>query len=111
MNTKIKFTYKEKDYVLEYNRYSIKVMEKQGFNAEKFTEQPMTMVELAFEGAFLKNHAKITKAEVEEIYNLFANKRDLVNQLIVMIQQTYSTLFENDENEGDASKNIEWKVD
>lgn len=108
MNKKIEFTYKGKDYVLEYNRNAIRLMESQGFNADKFTEQPMTMVELAFEGAFVKNHAKTTRAEVEEIYSLFKNKRDLINQLIVMIQETYSTLF--DDNEEDDSKNIEWKI-
>jgi hypothetical protein len=109
MSAKIKFKYKDKDYTLEYNRYAIKVIEKQGFNAEKFTEQPMTMVELAFEGAFIMNHAKITTAEVEEIYSLFKNKRALINQLIVMIQEAYSTLF--DEDEEDNSKNIDWKAE
>lgn len=108
MNKKIEFTYKGKDYVLEYNRNAIRLMESQGFNADKFTEQPITMVELAFEGAFVKNHAKTTRAEVEEIYSLFKNKRELINQLIVMIQETYSTLF--DDNEEDDSKNIDWKV-
>lgn len=108
MSTKIEFNYKNKDYTLEYNRDAIKLIEKQGFNAEKFTEQPATMVELAFEGSFIKNHAKTTRAEVEEIYSLFKNKRELINQLIIMIQETYSTLF--DENEEDDSKNIEWKV-
>lgn len=108
MSTKIEFNYKNKDYTLEYNRDAIKLMERQGFNAEKFTEQPMTMVELAFEGSFIKNHSKTTKAEVEEIYSLFKNKRELINQLIIMIQETYSTLF--DDNEEDDSKNIEWKV-
>lgn len=108
MSTKIEFSYNNKDYTLEYNRDAIRLMEKQGFNAEKFTEQPMTMIELAFEGAFIKNHAKTTRAEVEEIYALFKNKRGLINQLVVMIQETYSTLF--DDNEEDESKNIEWKV-
>lgn len=108
MSTKIQFKYKNKDYTLEYNRYAIKIMEKQGFNAEKFTEQPMTMVELAFEGSFIMNHPKTTTAEVEEIYSLFKNKRELINQLIVMIQEAYSTLF--DDNEEDDSKNIDWKV-
>lgn len=108
MSTKIEFKYKEKNYTLEYNRDSIRIMEKQGFNAEKFTEQPMTMVELAFEGSFIMNHPKTTRAEVQEIYSLFKNKRALMNQLLVMIQETYSTLFED--NEEDDSKNIEWKV-
>lgn len=109
MSKKIKFEYNKKEYVLEYNRYAIKIMEKQGFDAEAFTKQPMTMVEIAFEGAFIMHHSNVTKAEVQEIYDLFNNKMDLINQLIVMIQETYSSLFE--ENKKDDSKNIEWKAE
>lgn len=110
MSSTIKFNYENKDYVLEFNRNSIKTMEKQGFNLESFTEQPMTMVEIAFEGAFLKNHSNITKAKVEEIYGLFKNKKALIQQLIVMIQETYSALFDDDENGEDESKKIDWKI-
>lgn len=109
MSKKIKFKYNNKDYVLEYNRQSIKIMEKQGFDIDSFMKQPMTMVEIAFEGSFLMNHSNITKAEVQEIYDLFTNKTNLINQLIVMIQETYSSLFE--ENKEDTSKNIEWKAE
>ena len=108
MSKTIQFEYKGNNYVLEYNRYAIKMMEKQGFDADSFTKQPMTMIELAFEGAFIKNHSNTTKAEVEEIYDLFSNKKQLINQLIVMIQETYSTLFEDKKD--DNSKNIEWKI-
>lgn len=108
MSKNIKFKYKNKEYVLEYNRESIKLMEKQGFDLDSFTKQPMTMVELAFEGSFIKNHSKTTKAEVEEIFGLFSNKKALINQLIVMIQEAYYTLWED--NEEDASKNIKWEI-
>jgi hypothetical protein len=108
MGKTIEFKYKNTDYTLEYNRDAIKLMEKQGFDLESFTKHPMTMVDLAFEGSFLMHHAKITKKEVSEIYDLFTKKRDLVNQLIVMINETYSSLFED--NNEDDSKNIEWKI-
>ena len=112
MGKTIKFKYNNTDYVLEYNRMAIKYMEKEGFNAEKFAEQPMTMVDLAFEGAFIKNHSRITKAEVQEIFSLFKDKRNLINQLIIMIQETYSTLFDDTESDNeDESKKIEWKMD
>jgi hypothetical protein len=109
MSTKIEFSYKDKNYVLEYNRNAIKFIEKQGFNAEKISEQPATMIELAFTGAFLKNHAKLTQQEVDEIYGSIKNKQELNATLINMIRETYETLFEDSKDEDD-SKNIEWKI-
>lgn len=109
MGKKIGFNYEGKNYKLEYNRESIKLMEKQGFSVDKFVDQPFTMVELAFEGAFIMHHPKMTKAEANKIYQLFENKKELVNGLISMIQETYSSLFE--ESNDDESKKIEWKMD
>lgn len=109
MSTKIEFSYKGKEYTLEYNRMAIKFMESQGFNANKFDEQPMTMVDLAFTGAFIKNHQRISQQEIEEIYTLFKNKQELNATLVKMIRETYETLFDNNEDEDD-SKNIEWKI-
>lgn len=108
MSKKIEFDYEKEHYILEYNRNAIKTMEKQGFDAEAFAAKPMVMVELAFEGAFLKNHSKITKAKVDEIYNLFSNKKELIQQLIIMINESYEELLED--NKEESSKNIEWKI-
>lgn len=110
MSQKIEFNYAGKEYSLEYNRLAIKTMEKQGFELESFEKKPMTMVDIAFEGAFIKNHSNISKATVEEIYSLFKDKKALIKELIRMIQESYSTLFD-DENDGvDESKKIDWKI-
>jgi len=59
MSKKIEFEYEDKKYILEYNRDAIKIMEKQGFDLNSFTEKPMLMLDIAFQGAFIKNHRTI----------------------------------------------------
>lgn len=107
MNKKIEFDYKEKHYVLEYNRDAIMVMEKQGFDLDQYTSKPMTMISLAFQGAFIKNHRGVNGATVQEIFDNLGNKEKLSNQLIEMISETYSSLFEDNKSDG---KNISWKT-
>ena len=108
MSTKIEFNYEGKDYTLEYNRDSIRFIEKQGFDLNEFASKPMTMISLAFEGAFIKNHRNIKAATVKEIFDRFSKKEDLSDILATMISETYNTLFDSEEN--DDGKNIEWKA-
>ena len=56
MNKKIKLNYKDKEYILEYNRKTVSELENMGFIASEFANKPATMLPLAFRGAFLKNH-------------------------------------------------------
>lgn len=104
MNTKINFTYKDVPYTLEYNRDVIKTLEQAGFVASEFMKSPMTNLDLAFKGAFIKNHRKTSEKLIEEIYGAMKDKEKLVNTLITMIGECYNTLFDDENNEG----NIEW---
>lgn len=104
----IEFEYKDNKYVLEYNRESIRIMEKGGFDLQEFLKKPASNIDLAFQGAFLKNHRKIRASEIEEIFRLIKDKEQLTNTLIEMIQETYESLFETEESED--GKNIEWKM-
>ena len=61
MNKKIEFEDNGEKYVLEYNREAIKMMEARGFSVTELTTKPMTMLPLAFEGLFYKNHKKAKK--------------------------------------------------
>lgn len=108
MSKKIEFEYEDTKYCLEYNREAIKIMEKQGFDLNGFMAQPLNSIELAFEGAFIKNHRSIRASKVKEIYEALGQKRELANQLLDMISETYNTLFED--NQDETRKNIEWKT-
>lgn len=107
MNTKINLTYKDVPYVLEFDRMSIKSMESNGFVVDEFLDKPMRNIEMAFAGAFIKNHRKTNPNIIEEIYQKCPNKKQLVETLVIMIQETYEALF--DEPEGETG-NATWEV-
>lgn len=105
MNTKINLTYKGVKYTLEYNRMTVKMIESEGFDFEKFSSQLMTMIGLAFKGAFYKNHRKVSQNLVDEIYSECKNKEKLMETISKMISECYETLTE-EPSEGNA----EWEV-
>lgn len=107
MNTKINLTYKDVPYTLEYDRMSIKTMEASGFVIDEFLNKPMSNVELAFAGAFIKNHRKTNQATIDEIYQGCPDKKKLVTTLVTMVQETYEALF--DEPDGETG-NVTWEV-
>ena len=107
MNTKINLTYNNVQYVLEYDRATIKLLEANGLDINNFLEKPMNNIELAFAGAFVKNHRKVGQNIIDEIFKKCPDKTGLMNVLLKMIQESYDSLFdEPEENEGNAS----WEV-
>ena len=108
MNTKINLSYKDVPYTLEYDRMSIKTLEANGFVVEEFLKKPMSNIELAFAGAFIKHHRKTKQSVIDEIYAKTTQKQKLVETLVTMIQETYDSLF--DEPEGDEG-NVEWEIE
>lgn len=107
MNTKINLTYKDEKYCLEFNRETVKLLEKNGLSIEEFTKQPMNNVELVFSAAFMKNHPKTKQTLIDEIYESCPNKSNLIASLSAMIAECYESLFE--EPNGDEG-NASWEV-
>jgi hypothetical protein len=105
MNTKINLTYDGQDYTLEFDRMSIKMLENIGFDYDKFMEKPMTNVELAFTGAFVKNHPKVKQEVIEAIYEACPKKDELIGTLSLMINECYESLL----SEGDSGK-VTWET-
>ena len=108
MNKKIEFEDNGKKYVLEYNREAIEIMEKQGFSASEMVTKPMTMLPLAFQGLFYKNHKDVRKSFIDECYDRFSNKKELIEVIAEMISETYNTLT-SDAKE-DEKGNLDWKI-
>ena len=108
MNTKINLTYKGETYTLEYDRMSVKLLEANGFVLEEFLEKPMSNVEMAFSGAFIKNHKKVKQTTIDEIYKKLKGKKELIVQLQKMISECYESLLE--EPEEDDEGNATWEV-
>ena len=95
--SKIVLNYDKKDYVLEYNRQSVKVMEGQGFNLDEVTAKPMTMIPMLFSGAFIKNCKGTKRALIDEILDNIGDKTGMMNALLEMYAETLSTLTEDTE--------------
>lgn len=108
MNTKIEFEKEGQKYVLEYTRESVALMEKQGFTVEELTSKPMLMLPLAFQGLFYKNHRRVNKTFVDEVYDSFKNKEKLLETIAKMLDECYSSL--TDDNKDDDKGNIDWKI-
>lgn len=107
MNTQIILTHNGEKYVLEYNRMAIKLLEQNGFELEEFLKKPMTNIELAFTGAFYKNHSRVSQQTIDEIYKSCKDKTNLIATLGNMIRETYDSLLSDDE--GDEG-NTTWEV-
>lgn len=100
--SKITLNYLEKDYTLEYNRQSVRMMESQGFVLEQISEKPVTMIPMMFSGAFIKNHRGLKRAFIDEIFDEVADKSGLLNALMEMYAETLSSLTDENEVEGNA---------
>ena len=106
MNTKIKLTHNGQEYILEYDRMSVKLLESSGFVLDEFLEKPMSNIELAFTAAFVKNHKKTSQTTIDEIFAGLKDKTGLITMLSKMIRETYDALLEDGSDEG----NVEWEV-
>lgn len=105
MSKKIEFQYENQNYCLEYDRNSVKIIEQQGFDYKEFVKKPMSMNDIVFQGAFIKNHRNIKIAKIDEIFKHLKDSEGLISTLLEMIQDTYETLYSKDDE-----KNTEWKV-
>lgn len=101
----ITLNHEEKEYVLEYNRQSVKMMESQGFVLGEIASKPMTMIPLLFSGAFIKNCKGVKRSLIDEIYKGIADKGGLMEALLEMYTETLSSLTD-DSTEG----NVTWTL-
>ena len=108
MNTKINLTYKGEQYVLEYDRNSVKILENSCFVLNDFLQKPMLDVERVFAAAFIKNHKKTQQTTIDKIFAACPDKTTLIKTLGTMINETYDALLsdEDENSEGNAT----WEV-
>lgn len=101
----ITLTYNKKEYVLEYNRQSVRQMEAQGFNLDEITSKPVSMIPLLFAGAFIKNCKGTKRQVIDDIFAEIKDKSGLMEALIEMYAETITSLTDDNE-EG----NVEWTL-
>jgi hypothetical protein len=106
--SKINLTYGKTEYVLEYNRQSVKTMENQGFVLEELTKKPANMIPLLFAGAFIKNHSGkngVKRKVIDEIFDNIDNRTELMEALMEMYAETLGSL-----TEGSGEGNVSWAM-
>ena len=103
--SKIVLNHENKEYELEFNRQSVKMMESQGFVLDELTSKPMTMIPLLFSGAFIKNCKGTKRSVIDEIFDSIADKTGLMQALMEMYAETLSSLTD-DAGEG----NVTWTL-
>lgn len=99
----INFTYKDKDYTLEYTRKTLEKMEADGIDLTELDKKPVTILPKLFEYAFFANHKRMSKELIEEMFGLLTDKNEMYNKLSEMAMETLNTLFE-DSTEKNAIK-------
>jgi len=104
MAKQLTFTYKGKDYTLEFTRRTVRQMEDAGFIASDVAEKPMQILRL-FSGAFLAHHRSVKTDVIEEIYASLPNKDALISALIDMYNEPIEALMDEPTEE---SGNVEW---
>ena len=102
---KIALTHENKEYVLEYNRASVRQMEGQGFVLDEITSKPVTMIPMLFEGAFIKNCRGTKRKTISDIYDAIGDKTAFIEALMEMYVDTLSTLTEDN-----AEGNVSWAI-
>lgn len=70
-------------YILTFTAETVKILESRGFSLDAIKTQPMTMIPLLFEGAFLAKEANnVTSEQALEIYKMQKNKAGLLQKVI-----------------------------
>ena len=106
MATQLHFTYKKKEYTLEFTRKTVSVMERQGFVASQAVDRPMTMLPVMFAGAFMAHHPSVKRDLIDEIYEHMTNKEALIEKLGEMYNEPIAALM--DEPDEGAEGNVSW---
>lgn len=106
MSKQLKFTYKDKEYVLEFTRRTVAEMEKRGFIASDVDIKPMSTLPALFAGAFLAHHKWEKKDVIDDIYAHMTDKEGLLNKLSDMYAEPIAELMAEPEESDEG--NVNW---
>jgi hypothetical protein len=105
MGKNIKFNFEGKEYVLEFNRKAIEMMEKRGFIAEDAIKTPLTSLPVLFNGAFQTHHKGITLETTNKMLDNLKDTTGLISKLTEMYNEPILALIDDTDE-----KNIEWEA-
>lgn len=105
MGKQLCFKHKDKEYILEYTRRSVEMMEKKGFVAAEVETKPMSTLPALFAGAFLAHHKYVNQEIIDEIFANMTNKGELIGKLAEMYNEPIMALVDEP---AEAEGNIDW---
>lgn len=106
MAKQLTFTYKDKEYVLEYNRKIVQTMESNGFSIQDIDRKPTIVLPTLFAGAF-RMHCQGTKqSTIDEILSHITDKEGLFVRLAEMYNDPAAEVMA--EPEEGAEGNVSW---
>ena len=88
---KLKLKIRDKDYVLEFDRTSIKWLEANGFNLEEFNKKPITFREYLWQCLFLKNHQDVNPNLAMKLMDSYGEEKgqNMVNKVVRFAFEEY----------------------
>lgn len=96
-------TVRDKDknsYVLTFTADTVKATEARGFVLEELQRQPMTMLPLLLEGAFLAKEAnRVTPGQVIEIWQGVRDKKTLLEKIVLLYNDPIDEMLVTEGNE------------
>ena len=97
MAKQLKFTFKDKEYVLEFTRKNGYGNGEEGLRCGRGREQAYVHSPALFEGAFLAHHRFEKKEVINEIFSHMTNKEELIGKLAEMYNEPIMALVEEPE--------------
>jgi hypothetical protein len=111
MAKQINIEYQGNEYILEYTRKSIEILERQGFNISDLDRAPLTTLPMLFRGAFIAHHRGLfaNPGLIDKIFEKMPNKETLLEKLSEMYREPFDMLLADpDESEGNAKWGASW---
>lgn len=93
----LKLKIKDKEYILEYNRDSIKWLESVGFNIEEFYKKPITYREILWQSLFVKNYSNTVNPNLAiKLMDSYAEEKGeaMVNKVVKFAFEEYSAFID-----------------
>ena len=92
----LKLKINEKDYILEYNRDSVKWLESVGFSAEEFMKKPVTYREILWQSLFIKNYGNTVNPNLAiKLMDSYAEDKGeaMVNKVVAFAFEEYTAFI------------------
>lgn len=112
MAKQINIEFQGNEYILEYTRKSIEILERQGFNISDLDRAPLTTLPMLFRGAFIAHHRGLFAKDsglIDKIFEKMPDKETLLEKLSEMYREPFDMLLADpDESEGNAKWGASW---